>query len=407
MQHLDENTLKVRIHQNSPIKLRVSLSCNSGELLALVGPSGSGKTTVLRTIAGLNRVSNARIQCGQQIWFDADEKIKSTTQERKIGFVFQDFALFPHKSVLDNVLLATPGRHHAERRRAALSWLRRTNMEGLQNRKPGELSGGQKQRVALARALAREPRALLMDEPFSAVDQQTRRKLYRELAQLRRELDIPIILVTHDLHEVQQLADSLCLIHHGVTLQQGSVQNVINKPDSKTIARLVGHQNLFSAEVINQSKEHTSYLLGEGVVLMGKSMANLPVGCAVTLLITPSAISVLTDDTTRDVLNDSHANRSQTQTTAINRVDGKISDAVGMGDETSIRLHLHSVPKALRFRVPNHEVHRLQITGVGKSVSVCIRPDGVHAMKSETGKSETGKSETRKDETGKNESGTK
>lgn len=385
MQDNNAKTLTVRIQQDFPIPLRVSLTCNSGELLALVGPSGSGKTTVLRTIAGLSRVENASIHCGDQIWFDADTHVETTTQERKIGFVFQDYALFPHKSVLDNVLLATPGRQPRERYKAAMSWLQRTNMEGLHDRKPAGLSGGQRQRVALARALAREPSALLMDEPFSAVDQQTRRKLYREMAQLRRELDIPIILVTHDMHEVQQLADSLCLIHHGVSLQQGSVHDVINKPETKTIARLVGHQNLFSAEVLEQKRETTSYVLGKGVVIVGKSMPTLPVGRAVHLLITPSAISVLDTAQKHHQIDESkRSKRSGADLATTNRLDGQISNAVGMGDETSLRLHLNSVPKALRFRVPNHEVRRLHIAMVGTPVSVCIRPDGVHAMEKKT-----------------------
>lgn len=370
------SALQVQLHQALPFELNVSLHCEPGELLALVGPSGSGKTTVLRTIAGLHRVHSGEIRCGNQTWFDNAQGIHVSAQNRKTGFVFQDYALFPHKSVLENVMLATPGQSRLERRESAMRWLHRTNIQGLHAKKPGLLSGGQRQRVALARALAREPNTLLMDEPFSAVDQQTRRKLYRELAQLRRELHLPILLVTHDIHEVQQLADSLCLLHRGVSLTQGPVSQVINRPQTRTIAKLVGHQNLFSAKVVRHDVRHTYYRLDENTILSGRAAPELVQNRKVSLLVAPSAISV---HGTTDEIKPPDSGDHRLPPNDYNRLIGTVSGAVELGDELSLRLHLDSVPKALRFRIAMHEAKKLNIRQ-GKLLSVAIRPDGLHAM---------------------------
>ena len=212
-------SLLIRLKQSDPIELDVSLQCHDGELLALTGPSGSGKTTVLRSIAGLHINAQGVVQCGQNLWQNTDQNIFVSPQQRRVGLVFQHYALFPHLNAMENVAVALSHVPRNLRLNKAMEWLQLTNMEGLHDKRPGHLSGGQRQRIALARALAREPSVLLLDEPFSAVDQLTRDKLYRELAQIRTKLDMPMILVTHDMQEVQQLADSLCLIHHGKTLQ--------------------------------------------------------------------------------------------------------------------------------------------------------------------------------------------
>ncbi len=360
--------LHVSLKQSTPIALDVELVCEPGEMLALVGPSGSGKSTVLRTIAGLQSVEQAHVSCNGQTWLDTSASIRLSPQARRIGMVFQHYALFPHKSALENVMLAVQDQPGAQRRQQALEWLARTNMTGLENRRPKELSGGQRQRVALARALARDPTALLLDEPFSAVDQQTRRKLYRELAQLRAELDIPILLVTHDISEVQQLADSLSLIHRGRTLQQGQVQQMINAPHSKEIAKLLGHQNLLSAQIIGQNASHTTYGLQSEEQLIGQH-SELAIGTQVVLLIAPTSVSICDADT-NDVAN---------------MLRGVVSDAVGLGDELSIRLHLDTVTKALRFRIPLHNARERGIKS-GMPLGVTIRESGIYAIAADAGR---------------------
>ena len=207
--------LSVRLEQRAPIPLDAGLEVAAGELLALVGPSGSGKTTVLRCIAGLHRPAAGHVRCGDAAWFDAAAGIDLPPQARSVGLVFQNYALFPHLSALENVATALGHLPREARGARASALLDRVHLAGLEARRPAELSGGQQQRVAVARALAREPKVLLLDEPFSAVDQVTRRKLQRELAELRRGLAIPMILVTHDLEEAAMLADRLALLHHG------------------------------------------------------------------------------------------------------------------------------------------------------------------------------------------------
>ena len=352
--------LQVNIKQSHPISLDVSLHCGNGEMLALVGPSGSGKSTVLRSIAGLHRADETHIQCGEEAWDDTTSGRHATPQQRSVGLVFQDYALFPHKSALQNVMLASPCKTRAQRRDKAIALLEKTNMTGLEQRMPSALSGGQKQRVALARALAREPRVLLLDEPFSAVDQQTRRKLYAELAALRQTLAMPIILVTHDMTEVQLLADSLCLIHHGQTLEQGKVFDVINQPRTRAIARLVGHQNLFSAQVTAHTANATSYKLGELEPVTGPHRPTLAIGETVCLLIKPSAIHT-----------------EAVESALI--LDGHVQESVLMGDEMNIRLHLSKVPKSLRFKLSALEAARLGIRR-GSKLRVYIQQQNLHVL---------------------------
>ena len=245
-------------------------------------------------------------------------------------------------------------------------------MTGMEKRRPRDLSGGQRQRVALARALAGNPSVLLLDEPFSAVDQQTRRKLYRELAKLRAGLDIPMILVTHDVLEVQQLADSLCLIHKGQSLQQGTVHEVIAAPNSKNIAKLLGHQNLFSATVESRDIRCSVFRLSDSGYLNGP-VVNLANGTAVTLLIAPSAISI--------------ASMEEADSTAPNLLRGTIRDAVSMSDEWSITVHLNAITKSLRFRVAVHTVNPEKMKP-GNPINVNVMSSGIYVI-DETGNTVT------------------
>ncbi len=365
--------LQVQISQQKPVRISATLQCGKGELLALVGPSGSGKSTVLRCIAGLHRADQASIQCAGETWDDAASGHRVQTQQRKVGLVFQEYALFPHKSALDNVVLATPGTSRKERVKKAMVLLERTNMTGLEHRMPHALSGGQKQRVALARALAREPRVLLLDEPFSAVDQQTRRKLYSELAALRHTLELPIILVTHDLTEVQLLADTLCLMHKGISLHQGAVADVINRPLTREIARLVGHQNLFNIVVTAQEHEHTLYKLGDLDSFAGPKLTDARVGDQASLLISSSAIQVVVSEpSTATAYNNS---------AGLFTLNGTVQESVLLGDEVFIRLHLEKVPKSLRFKLP---MHIAQAEGIvqGSALKINVHYHGIHVMAS-------------------------
>ena len=249
--------LYARLQQRRPIPLDAELHCAPGEVLALVGPSGSGKSTLLRCIAGLHSPQHGELRCAGELWYRRDaaaRTVELAPQRRRVGFVFQHFALMPHLCALDNVGLALGHLPRAARAARAGELLARVHLDGLEQRRPAQLSGGQQQRVALARALARDdprgPAVLLLDEPFSAVDQVTRRKLRREMVGLTRELRIPILLVTHDLDEARMLGDQLCVLHNGETLQQGRPEEVLERPVSASVARLIDLRNLFEARLV-------------------------------------------------------------------------------------------------------------------------------------------------------------
>jgi molybdate transport system ATP-binding protein len=243
--------LHVHLCATAPIPLDLTLACAPGELLALVGPSGSGKTTILRCIAGLHRPTWGHITCDGATWLDTPQSIDLPPPQRRIGLVFQGYALFPHMTALGNVAAALRHLPSGERAAQAAALLAQMGLEGLERRRPAGLSGGQQQRVALARALAREPAALLLDEPFSAVDRPTRRELYRVIAGLRERLAIPVVLVTHDLGEAVRLADRMAVLHQGRVLQHGAPNDVAARPDDAIMARLLDVDELKPAVVID------------------------------------------------------------------------------------------------------------------------------------------------------------
>lgn len=243
--------LKAKLFQVNPNPLQLDIECLPGELHALVGPSGSGKTTALRTIAGLNSAESGKIECDGKLWFEANDingiATSLTPAQRSCGFLFQQYALFPHLSALENVCIPLHNNKNDVMQRKVLAgqWLERMGISELANRMPNQLSGGQQQRVALARALARSPKILLLDEPFSAIDAPTRQGLYKTLAELRKDLNIPILLVTHDLREADLLADRITVIDKGVGLQTASPQVLFESPRNSRVAELVGISNKF------------------------------------------------------------------------------------------------------------------------------------------------------------------
>ncbi|HEY8536987.1 MAG TPA: molybdenum ABC transporter ATP-binding protein [Vicinamibacterales bacterium] len=245
-----EGRLAVSLRQAGPIPLDVEFGCGAGDVLAIFGPSGSGKTTILRSIAGLYRPAHARVSCGADVWTDTDAGIDVPPHRRAVGFVFQDYALFPHLTALGNVMVALGHRPRAERASRAEALLARVHLREHTARRPHQLSGGERQRVALARALAREPAVLLLDEPFAAVDRPVRRRLQDEIDDLRRDLAIPLVLVTHDFEDVVRLATHVLVLDQGRSVACGPLTALMSRPDLEFLRDAVGLGSVFDATVV-------------------------------------------------------------------------------------------------------------------------------------------------------------
>jgi molybdate transport system ATP-binding protein len=225
-------------HRVGGLGLSLQFDVGSGRCLALAGPSGAGKTTVLRLLAGTARPRRARVTCGQDVWVDTLRGVFLAAEERRCGYVFQDYALFPHLSAWRNVAFGLRGL--PDRRARALALLEQFGLGHRIDAKPDELSGGERQRVALARALAPRPQVLLLDEPLSALDARTRASASRELAAILRSLEVPVVLVTHDFGEAALLADEVCVIDQGQVVQRGEASALAATPASVFVADFTG-----------------------------------------------------------------------------------------------------------------------------------------------------------------------
>jgi molybdate transport system ATP-binding protein len=231
------------------ISARFHLETDAPAVTVLFGPSGSGKSTILRCLAGLERPDGGQIRFGDHIWFDAAAGICLPPQQRRIGYLFQEYALFPHLTVAENVGFALRGAR-ATRQARLTSLLRLFDLHSLGKRYPSQLSGGQQQRVALARALAAEPQLLLLDEPLSALDAPAREPLRRELRRVLSGCGVPTLLVTHDRVEALTLGDRMLVIADGRIRQAGPVHEVFSRPTDLAVARTVGVETVVPGRVV-------------------------------------------------------------------------------------------------------------------------------------------------------------
>jgi molybdate transport system ATP-binding protein len=210
-------------------ELCVSLTLGA-EVVALIGPSGAGKTSLLRAVAGLERPRAGRIAYGPERWFDAERGLHVGAEERHVGYLPQDYGLFPHLTVAGNVRFAA--------RRDRPDLLERLGISHLAPARPGDLSGGERQRVALARALARDPQVLLLDEPFGALDAITRRRVRDELAELLSGFALPTLVVTHAFEDARRLAARIAVLEQGRLVQLGSANDLVRDPADPMVAEL-------------------------------------------------------------------------------------------------------------------------------------------------------------------------
>jgi molybdate transport system ATP-binding protein len=240
--------------------------------VALVGPSGAGKTSVLRAVAGLTKPPSGRIALDADVWLDSSTGLFREPDERRVGLVFQEYALFPHMNVRQNVAYA--GKTRAD------EYLERFGISHLAKARPTELSGGERQRVALARALARDPGVLLLDEPLSALDAHTKDTVRGELQELLRELNLPTLLVTHDYEDAVSLADTIGVMVDGTLRQLASPQKLVSHPADAFVASFTG-ANLLRGIARKRENDLTLIELEAGEIVYSTDHAEGPVGVVV------------------------------------------------------------------------------------------------------------------------------
>jgi molybdate transport system ATP-binding protein len=289
----------LRLDLSLPLRaFDLELALEAGpETVALVGPSGAGKTSVLRAIAGLARPARGTISCGDEIWFDADRRVDRRPEERSVGFVFQEYALFPHLSVEQNVAFAGA-------RPDRLLW--RLHIEHLAKAKPSELSGGERQRVAVARALAREPRVLLLDEPMAALDPHTRGKA------------LPALLVTHDFEDAAALADRVGVLVEGRLRQLGAPAELLGAPADPFVAEFAGANVLDGVAESGPDGLTRFHLDGDRIVYSTDEARG-----RAALVVYPWDVSLA---------------RRAPEDSALNHLEGEIVSLVQVGNRVRVRL---------------------------------------------------------------------
>lgn len=290
----------------------VALTVAEGATMALVGPSGAGKTTVLRVVAGLLRPQQGRVSLGEHVWLDTKAGADVAPERRKVGYLFQEYALFPHLDVLANVRFGVRSRALAD------EMLERFRISHLARARVGELSGGERQRVALARALAFQPGVLLLDEPLSALDAHTKGTVRIELHELLRDLALPTILVTHDFEDAAALADRVGVIVEGKILQTGSAAELVAAPADPFVASFTG-ATLLEGTAVSGADGLTEVVLDAGGSARSTDAATGRVGLAVY----PWEVSIA---------------REQPTDSMLNHIRAPVSSVVPLGNRTRIRV---------------------------------------------------------------------
>jgi len=342
----------------------VNLRIESGEFLTLLGPSGCGKTTTLRMVAGLEQNTGGRISIGDTVVSDADAKFFVPSERRRLGMVFQSYAIWPHMTVFDNVAypLRIRRRPDAEVKERVMGALRLVEMEQYAERPSPALSGGQQQRVAIARALVFEPEVLLLDEPLSNLDARLRTQMGDEFRQLQQRLKITTLYVTHDQAEAMALSDRVVVMHSGKILQAGGPEEIYRRPQSRQVAAFFGTPNLLDAEVKDCKPNGGSiYRLSvEGPGWAGEchSAAEIPKGATVTVMVRPENLRI-----------------SEVQTVPAGLSwSGKVVQAIFRGSHRSIVVET----PAQRLNV---EASSLADISVGRNVTVAASSEAAWAVR--------------------------
>lgn len=323
------------------------------ELVVLFGPSGSGKTTLFKCISGITEPDDGKITVGSKVYYDEDQKINLPIQKRNLGYVFQNYTLFPHMNVRKNIECGLKGWEKEDREKRIVEMLNLLHIEELETRYPSQLSGGQKQRVALARALAPKPGILLLDEPFSALDMEIRTKLAEKIKNLQNKIEIPLLFITHNLEEAFLLADRILILHGGKAQQFGTPEEIFNHPENLHVAELVGISNIFDDAYIEEySEELKSEVLKSGDMRIKIKSQNFKAKNKVSWGIHPENITLLLPDSGSEDQED-------------NTYFAHVNSIINKGPKKRITLKLVKHSKSLTAEVPAQFVDSLKLHAGG------------------------------------------
>ncbi|MSQ48219.1 MAG: ABC transporter ATP-binding protein [Deltaproteobacteria bacterium] len=348
----------------------------ANELVVLFGPSGAGKSLTLQAIAGTIHPDAGRIVIDNQIVYDSEQHLDLPPQVRRVGYVPQHYALFPHLTAAANIGFGLAHLSRAEREQRVQDMVTLFDLQGLTHRRPRELSGGQQQRVALARALAVRPRLLLLDEPFAALDLALRESLREELAQVQARTGITVVMVTHDLTDAFALGHRILVYEAGRVIQHGTREEVFFHPATRHVAELVGTRNILPA-VVERSDGVTLWMRWQGHQIAVLAHALTP-GTLVELCIRPTQILIVRPDRL--------AERER-----VNLLSGTLVREQMHGETYLLSLRVDGSPAAsdLEIALPAYVYHRLALD-TDKRVTVELRQQALHVMGGKDGGQGTG-----------------
>lgn len=304
---------------------KTDLDVREGTLVTLLGPSGCGKTTILRMIAGLE------IPTQGDIYIKGRRVNDMPIHKRNLGMIFQNYALFPHKNIFDNVAFGLKYRNvpKSEVKKKVKRALEMVRLPGVESRMPSQLSGGQQQRIALARAIVIEPDVLLMDEPLSALDENLREDMRREIDNLQQMLGVTTIFVTHDQREALSMSDSIVVLNHGLVQQEGSPEEVYNYPVNHFVADFLGHSNFFDAVVERRNSGSYTVRVDDGNEVVVEHPGDWFEGQPVELVVRAQRLEIFPKG-------------GKDPESSVNLFDGRIKDRSYMGGEVSYFVELEN-----------------------------------------------------------------
>jgi ABC-type Fe3+/spermidine/putrescine transport system ATPase subunit len=337
---------------------KMDFDIEEGSLVTLLGPSGCGKTTLLRMVAGLEEPTEGDI-------FIKGVRINDTPiHKRNLGMIFQNYALFPHKTIFDNVAFGLKYRDVSkeEIKEKVTRTLEMVRLPGVENRMPNQLSGGQQQRIAMARAIVIEPDVLLMDEPLSALDENLREEMRREVDNLQNLLGVTTIFVTHDQREALSMSDKILVMKDGRKQQEGGPEAVYNEPANHFVANFLGHSNFIQGEVVDVDKHRVNVKIETGDVLFAENKGGFSKGDQVEMIVRAQRFDAFPKDEFKPE-------------EGMNHFQGRVKDLSYMGGEVSYFIEL----------VADREIHiismmRTRLYNIGEEVSVQVSPHHCHLI---------------------------